>query len=348
MSNPFETMISFTCDYSEGAHPKILERLTATNFEQLPGYGMDPYCESAKEKIRAACGAPEAEVFFLVGGTQTNSTIIAAMLADYEGVVSAVTGHIGVHEAGAVEYTGHKVLTIPSHHGKVDPKELRDYLEAATTDPNYEHMVFPGMVYISFPTEYGTIYSKAELEEIHGIAAHYGLPLMIDGARLGYGLASPACDLTLPELASLCEVFYIGGTKVGCFCGEAVVFPRGNAPKHFYTITKQHGAMLAKGRLLGIQFDTLFTDNLYFEISRHAIDMAMQLKELLRQKGCTFFIDSPTNQQFIVLENKKIEELGKHIAYDPWDRVDADHTAIRLATSWATQPEQLEELKRWI
>lgn len=341
-------MISFTCDYSEGAHPKILERLTATNFEQLPGYGTDHYCESAKAKIRAACGTPEAEVFFLVGGTQTNSTIIAAMLADYEGVVSAETGHIGVHEAGAVEYTGHKVLTIPSHHGKVDPKELRDYLEAATTDPNYEHMVFPGMVYISFPTEYGTIYSKAELEEIHGIAAHYGLPLMIDGARLGYGLASPACDLTLPELASLCEVFYIGGTKVGCLCGEAVVFPCGNAPKHFYTITKQHGAMLAKGRVLGIQFDTLFTDNLYFDISRHAIDMAMQLKELLRQKGCTFFIDSPTNQQFIVLENKKIEELGKHVAYDPWDRVDADHTAIRLATSWATQPEQLEELKRWI
>ncbi len=341
-------MISFTCDYSEGAHPKILERLTATNFEQLPGYGTDHYCESAKEKIRAACEAPEAEVFFLVGGTQTNSTIIAAMLADYEGVVSAETGHIGVHEAGAVEYTGHKVLTIPSHHGKVDPKELRDYLEAATTDPNYEHMVFPGMVYISFPTEYGTIYSKAELEEIHGIAAHYGLPLMIDGARLGYGLTSPACDITLPELASLCEVFYIGGTKVGCLCGEAVVFPRGNAPKHFYTITKQHGAMLAKGRVLGIQFDTLFTDNLYFEISRHAIDMAMQLKELLRQKGCTFFIDSPTNQQFIVLENKKIEELGKHVAYDPWDRVDPDHTAIRLATSWATQPELLEELKRWI
>ena len=341
-------MISFTCDYSEGAHPKILERLTATNFEQLPGYGTDHYCESAKEKIRVACEAPEAEVFFLVGGTQTNSTIIAAMLADYEGVVSAETGHIGVHEAGAVEYTGHKVLTIPSHHGKVDPKELRDYLEAATTDPNYEHMVFPGMVYISFPTEYGTIYSKAELEEIHGIAAHYGLPLMIDGARLGYGLTSPACDLTLPKLASLCEVFYIGGTKVGCLCGEAVVFPRGNAPKHFYTITKQHGAMLAKGRVLGIQFDTLFTDNLYFEISRHAIDMAMQLKELLRLKGFTFFIDSPTNQQFIVLENKKIEELGKHVAYDPWDRVDPDHTAIRLATSWATQPEQLEELKRWI
>ena len=341
-------MISFTCDYSEGAHPKILERLAETNFEQLPGYGMDPYCESAKAKIRAACGAPEADVFFLVGGTQTNSTIIAAMLADYEGVVSAETGHIGVHEAGAVEYTGHKVLTIPSHHGKIDTGELETYLTAATTDPNYEHMVFPGMVYISFPTEYGTIYTKAELQEIRNITNRFGLPLMIDGARLGYGLMSPACDLTLPELASLCDVFYIGGTKVGCFCGEAVVFPRGNAPKHFYTITKQHGAMLAKGRLLGIQFDTLFTDNLYFEISRHAIDMAMQLKALLKERGCTFFIDSPTNQQFIVLENRQIEELGKHVAYDPWDRVDAGHTAIRLATSWATTPGQLEELRKWL
>jgi threonine aldolase len=341
-------MISFTCDYSEGAHPKILEQLAKTNFEQLPGYGMDHYCENAKAKIRMACEAPEAEVFFLVGGTQTNSTIIAAMLQDYEGVVSAETGHIGVHEAGAVEYTGHKVLTIPGHAGKIDPAELRAYLHATTTDPNYEHMVFPGMVYISFPSEYGTIYSRAELEEIHGIATEYGLPLFIDGARLGYGLASPACDVTLPELARLCDVFYIGGTKVGCFCGEAVVFPWGNAPKHFYTITKQHGAMLAKGRLLGIQFDTLFTDGLYFEISRHAIDMAMRLKTLLREKGCTFFLDSPTNQQFIVLENSKLAELGKHVSFDLWDRVDPSHTAIRLATSWATPPEHLEELKRWL
>lgn len=341
-------MISFTCDYSEGAHPKILERLAATNLEQLPGYGMDPYSESARARIRAACGTPDAEVFFLVGGTQTNSTIIAAMLRDYEGVVSPETGHIGVHEAGAVEYTGHKVLTIPSHYGKVDPAELEAYLTAATTDPNYEHMVFPGMVYLSFPTEYGTIYSKAELQEIRRISTRFGLPLMIDGARLGYGLMSPACDLTLPELAGLCDVFYIGGTKVGALCGEAVVFPRGNAPRHFYTITKQHGAMLAKGRLLGIQFDTLFTDNLYFEISRHAIDIAMRLKSLLREKGCRFFINSPTNQQFIVLENRQIEELGRHVAYDPWDRVDADHTAIRLATSWATKPEHLEELGKWL
>ena len=204
------------------------------------------------------------------------------------------------------------------------------------------------MVYLSFPTEYGTIYSKAELQEIRRISTRFGLPLMIDGARLGYGLMSPACDLTLPELAGLCDVFYIGGTKVGALCGEAVVFPRGNAPRHFYTITKQHGAMLAKGRLLGIQFDTLFTDNLYFEISRHAIDMAMRLKSLLREKGCRFFINSPTNQQFIVLENRQIEELGRHVAYDPWDRVDADHTAIRLATSWATKPEHLEELGKWL
>ena len=338
-------MISFTCDYSEGAHPKILERLAATNLEQLPGYGVDHYCESAKAKIRAACGTPEADVFFLVGGTQTNSTVIAAMLRDYEGVVSAETGHIGVHEAGAVEYTGHKVLTIPGHEGKIRPAELREYLHAATTDPNYEHMVFPGMVYISFPTEYGTLYTKQELQEIHAIAGEYGLPLFIDGARLGYGLTSPGCDVTLPELAALCDVFYIGGTKVGCFCGEAVVFPHGNAPKHFYTITKQHGAMMAKGRLLGIQFDTLFTDNLYFDISRHAIDMAMQLKEMLREKGCRFFLDSPTNQQFVVLENQQLAALAEHVAFDLWDRVDPDHTAVRFATSWATTPEQLAELR---
>ena len=341
-------MISFTCDYSEGAHPKILERLVASNMEQLPGYGTDHYCESAKVRIREACGAPDAEVFFLVGGTQTNSTVIAAMLNDYEGVVSAETGHIGVHEAGAVEYTGHKVLTIPGRQGKINPAELQDYLTAATTDPNYEHMVFPGMVYISFPTEYGTLYTKAELKIIHDIAGQFGLPLFIDGARLGYGLMSPACDVTLPELAQLCDVFYIGGTKVGCFCGEAVVFPRGNAPKHFYTITKQHGAMMAKGRLLGIQFDTLFTDNLYFEISRHAIDMAMKLKQMLQEKGCRFFIDSPTNQQFVVLENIKIKELSKHVAFDLWDRIDADHTAVRFATSWATPEEHIEELRHWI
>lgn len=341
-------MISFTCDYSEGAHPAILERLAATNFEQLPGYGTDRYCESAKARIREACACPDADVFFLVGGTQTNSTVIATMLRDYEGVVSTETGHIGVHEAGAVEYTGHKVLTLTSNHGKMDAGELRAYLSAAFSDPNAEHMVYPGMVYISFPTEYGTIYSKAELSEIHSIASEFGLPLMVDGARLGYGLASPECDLSLPELAQLCEVFYIGGTKVGALCGEAVVFPKGNSPKHFYTMIKQHGAMMAKGRLLGIQFDVLFTDGLYFEISRHAIDMAMKLKALLKAKGCIFFLDSPTNQQFIVMENKKLEEFGKHVAYDPWDRVDPDHTAIRLATSWATRPEALEELSKWL
>lgn len=341
-------MISFTCDYSEGAHPKILERLAASNFEQLPGYGVDHYCESAKEKIRAACAAPEAEVFFLVGGTQTNATVIAAMLRDYEGVVSVETGHIGVHEAGAVEYTGHKVLTIPGHQGKMDPMELASWLKAAATDPNYEHMVFPGMVYISFPSEYGTIYTRRELEDIHAVCQAFSLPLMIDGARLGYGLASPVCDLTLPDIARLSEVFYIGGTKVGCFCGEAVVFPRGNAPKHFYTIVKQHGAMMAKGRLLGIQFGTLFTDDLYFTISRHAIEMAMELKEMLRGKGCRFFLDSPTNQQFVVLENKQLEELSRHVAFDLWDRVDPDHTVVRFATSWATPRAHIDELRKWL
>ena len=337
-------MISFTCDYSEGAHPKILERLAATNFEQLPGYGMDPYCERAKQKIREACGAPEAEVFFLVGGTQTNSTIIAAMLADYEGVVSPETGHIGVHEAGAVEYTGHKVLTIPSHCGKIDPKELCDYLEAATTDPNYEHMVFPGMVYISFPTEYGTLYSRAELEAIHAVCRRYSLPLYVDGARLGYGLMSPACDFTIQELAGLCDVFTIGGTKVGALCGEAVVFPSGKAPEHFFTMVKQHGALVAKGRLLGVQFDTLFTDGLYFKIAQGAIDRAMELKRLFLDKGYELFLDSPTNQQFILLTPVAAQALEGKVAYEVWERLPDGRAVTRFATSWATTSAQIAQL----
>ena len=249
-------MILFRCDYAEGAHPEILKRLIETNFEQLDGYGCDPYTESAKRKILEACHCPEGEVHLLVGGTQTNSTVIAAMLADYEGAVAVQTGHIAVHEAGAVEYTGHKVLTLPQHHGKMDAGELEAFLAASAADPNKDHMVWPGLVYISLSTEYGTIYTRSELAELQAIAHKYGLPLFIDGARLGYALASPACDFTLADLAGLCDVFYIGGTKVGALCGEAVVFTK-KAPKHFFTTIKQHGALLAKGRLLGVQFDTL-------------------------------------------------------------------------------------------
>ena len=338
-------MISFESDYIAGAHPKVLERLVETNFEVLSGYGNDIYCKNAANKIKKACECETADVYFLTGGTQTNSVIISTMLSDYEGVVAAVTGHVSAHEAGAIEYTGHKVLTLPQHEGKINAKELAEYLYGFYQDQNHEHMVFPGMVYISHPTEYGTLYSKQELEQISQVCKEYNVPLFMDGARLGYGLMSKQTDVTLPDIARLCDVFYIGGTKVGALCGEAVVFTKNNAPKHFMTMVKQHGALLAKGRLLGVQFDTLFTDDLYFDISRHAIEMAERLKEVLREKGCTFYLESPTNQQFIVLENEKLKELEGKGGYSFWERTDDTHTVIRLATSWSTRLEDIEALK---
>ena len=337
-------MILFRCDYAEGAHPEILKRLTETNFEQLDGYGCDPYTERAKRKILEACACPDGEVHFLVGGTQTNATVIAAMLHDYEGAVAVETGHIGVHEAGAVEYTGHKVLTLPQHLGKMDAGELEAFLAAADADVNKDHMVWPGLVYISLSTEYGTLYSKAELTELQSVAHKYGLPLFIDGARLGYALASPACDYTLADLKDLCDVFYIGGTKVGALCGEAVVFTK-NAPKHFFTTIKQHGALLAKGRLLGVQFDTLFTDNLYARIAANAIERAQEMIAVLKEKSIPFFLESPTNQQFVILENAYMERLSREVGFDIWQPYDATHTVVRFATSWATTPEQILQLR---
>lgn len=336
-------MLSFTCDYTQGAHPAILERLFATNFQQEPGYGEDVFTASAREKIRTACACPEAAVYLLVGGTQTNSTIIASLLHDVEGAVAVETGHIAVHEAGAVEYTGHKVLTLPAHEGKMDASELKAYLERFYADGSFDHMVFPGLVYLSFPTEYGTLYSKAELKAIREVCKAYDLPLFVDGARLGYGLMSPACDITLEELASLCDVFTIGGTKVGALCGEAVVFP-GGAPKHFFTTVKQHGALLAKGRLLGIQFETLFTDGLYFSIARNAIDRAMELKQLFLSKGYELFLDSPTNQQFILLPKEAAAALEGKVAYEVWEYLPDGRAVTRFATSWATTREQLSAL----
>lgn len=338
-------MISFENDYIQGAHPEVLKRLTETNLEPLLGYGTDPYCESAREKIRRECGCPEAEIHFLVGGTQTNAVVIDAMLKGFEGVAAADTGHVAVHEAGAVEYTGHKVLTIPHHSGKIDPGELKEYLEGFYQDANHEHMVFPGMVYLSHPTELGTLYSRKELEEISHICREYEIPLFLDGARLGYGLMSSDTDVTLQDVAQLCDVFYIGGTKVGALCGEAVVFPE-KAPRHFLTSVKQHGALLAKGRLLGIQFDTLFTDNLYFDISRHAIERAEELKRVLQEKGCTFAWESPTNQQFVILEDSTVRRLKEHVVFSFWEKADETHTVVRFVTSWATRKEEIEELSR--
>ena len=338
-------MVAFQNDYIAGAHPEILKKLVETNLESLPGYGSDHYCDSAKEKIKAACGCPDAEVEFLVGGTQSNAIIVSTMIQEYEGVVAATTGHVSVHESGAIEYSGHKVLTVPPKNGKIEADSLRHFLEVFYADGTQEHMVYPGMVYISHPTEYGTLYTKAELEDIAAVCHEYKMPLFLDGARLGYGLMSYDTDVTLQDIARICDVFYIGGTKVGALCGEAVVFTKGNKPAHFENRIKKRGALLAKGRLLGIQFDTLFTDDLYFKISRHAIDMAEKMKAIVREKGYDFFIDSPTNQQFVILKNSDMERIAEKVVFSVWEPVDEDHTAVRFATSWATTDEDLAALK---
>lgn len=339
-------MLSFASDYTTGAHPEILRRLGETNLEPLCGYGGDAYCSSAAEKIRTAFGCPDGEVFFLVGGTQTNQVVISTMLQSYEGVVSARTGHVNAHEAGAIEYSGHKVIGLDGRDGKLSAKAVDDYVTAFYKDASFEHMVFPGMVYVSFPTEYGTLYSKRELEELHAVCRKHGMVFYIDGARLGYGLESRSNDVDPKDLADLCDVFYVGGTKVGALCGEAVVFTHGNAPKHFLTQVKQRGAMLAKGRLIGVQFDTLFTDNLYFDISRHAIDMAERLKDIFKRKGYPFFLESSTNQQFIILEDSRMEELSRSVQFGWWEKYDETHTVVRFATSWSTQEQDLEALER--
>lgn len=338
-------MLNFTSDYIAGAHPKVLESLLKTNMEPLTGYGSDKYCVSAKEKIAAACGG-NVEVEFLVGGTQTNQLIIDTMLKPYEGVVAATTGHISCHEAGAIEFSGHKVLQVPGKEGKVVIPSLKEYLEIFYNDDNREHMVFPGMLYISHPTEYGTLYTKAELEELAAICKQYNMSLYLDGARLGYGLMSKQTDVSLQDIAQLCDVFYIGGTKVGALCGEAVVFTKNNQPAHFDHLKKKHGALLAKGRLLGVQFDALFTDGLYEEIGRHGIDMAERLKAMLIAKGYEFFLDSPTNQQFVILENKRLEELQKEVLLSFWEKYDDNHTVMRFATSWSTTEADLAALEK--
>ena len=338
-------MISFESDYDNGCHEAILKRLLATNDERAPGYGLDHYCNAAKEKIRLACGKPGADVFFLVGGTQTNATVIDAMLHSYQGVLSVETGHINVHESGAIEFGGHKVLTLPSHDGRMDAGDLARWLHDFYADPTYDHMVFPGMVYITFATEMGTIYTLDQLRAISDVCRGYELPLFIDGARLGYGLMAEGCDVTLELLADLCDVFYIGGTKCGAYCGEAVVFPNphAHAPAHFFTIVKQHGALLAKGRLLGIQFDTLMKDGLYFKIARHAVEQAMRLRDAFVAKGYTMYSDSPTNQQFVLLDKGTIERLEKDFVFEQWYPV-GDMMNCRFVTSWATRADDVTAL----
>ena len=337
-------MVSFENDYVEGAHPAVLQRLIDTNRERLPGYGADAYCARAAEKIREACACDKADVSFLTGGTQANAVVLSALLHSYEGVVAAETGHINGHEAGAIEYTGHKILALPQQAGKFSPEALERFVAGFYADENHAHMVHPGAVYLSYPTEYGTLYTKRELEAIAATCRRYGMRLFLDGARLGYGLASVEADVTLPDLARLADAFTIGGTKMGTLCGEAVVFPSG-APSHFLTTVKQHGALLAKGRLLGVQFVALFTAGLYLEMGRHALEMAARMKAIFTQKGYPLQLASPTNQQFVVLTDAQAERLREHVAFSFWERLDGGRMVARFATSWSTTPEDLRLLE---
>ncbi len=338
-------MIYFNSDYLEGAHSAIMARLAETNMMQTIGYSEDEICTSARERIKAACQAPDADVHFLVGGTQTNTTVIASILRPWQGVLSAGSGHINCHETGAIESTGHKVITLPTDDGKITAQQIADYVEWHKNDESTEHIVQPGMVYISQPTETGMLYSKAELTAIYDICRAYGLPLFIDGARLGYGLVCDSNDVTLPELARLCDVFYIGGTKVGALFGEAVVIMNPALKKDFRFMMKQRGGMLAKGRLLGIQFDTLFTDDLYFKIARNAIDKAFQIRDIFVSNGYPLLFDSPTNQQYPIIPDDELAILGKEFGYEYWTRVDATHSGVRFCGSWATTQENVDALR---
>lgn len=337
-------MLSFLSDYTEGAHPKVLEHLMELNMVSLPGYGDDELTQAAKAKICAACGRDDLEIQFLVGGTQTNQVAIDSMLQSYEGVISADTGHINVHEAGAIEYSGHRVLPIPHVQGKIMAEDLERYMEAFVNDEVREHLVQPGLVYISHPTEFGTLYTRAELSALSQCCHKYGLSLYMDGARLGYGLMSPETDVTLADVVELTDLFYIGGTKVGALCGEALVFTKRNMPRHFLTSVKQHGALLAKMRVVSQQFDALFTDGLYFQISRHAIDTAMRIKRACLDKGYELLMDSPTNQQFPILSKEQMEKLRENVRFNLWQWMEDGRVAIRLATSWATRDEDVEAL----
>lgn len=338
-------MLSFENDYSCAATPEIIARLAETATNQYPGYGTDDVCESAKAKIREACACPDAEIFFLVGGTQTNQVVIDAITPPYAGVVAATTGHVNVHEAGAIEFTGHKVLTLPHHDGKINADELDEYCATFYADGNYTHMVFPGCVYISQATEYGTLYTLAELEAIRKVCTKYDMPLFIDGARLGYALTASGNDVTIEDIARLADVFYIGGTKVGALFGEAVVIMNPALKKDFRFIMKQRGGRMAKGRLLGIQFDALFTDDLYFKISRHADEMAYQIRDIFVSAGYPLLFDSPTNQQYPIMPDDELAELGKSFGYEYWERVDKTHSGVRFCASWATTQEHVDALR---
>ena len=338
-------MLSFESDYIIGAHEAVLSALVRTNGEVLSGYGNDIHTKAAKELIKAACGAPKSEVFFLTGGTQANQVVISTMLKPFEGVISAKTGHIALHEVGAIEFTGHKVIELEQSEGKLCARDVRAYLESFWADENNAMMVVPKMIYISHPTEYGTLYSLDELTSLREICDEYGLRLFLDGARLGYGLMSRHTDVSLSDVARLCDVFYIGGTKVGALFGEAVVIRSAALNRDFRYMIKQRGGMLAKGRLLGIQFDTLFTDDLYTKIARNANDMAYQIRDIFVSNGYPLLFDSPTNQQYPIISDEELAILGKNFGYEYWERVDETHSGVRFCGSWATTQEQVDALR---
>ena len=337
-------MYQFQCDYNEGAHPRIMERLLQTNLEQTVGYGEDHYCAAAREAIRKTIGRPDADVHFLVGGTQTNATVISSILRPYQGVLCASTGHINVHETGAIEHGGHKVLAVEARNGLLGSEQIRTAMQLHLAEDGPEHTVQPGMVYISFSSELGTVYSLRQLREISAACREYGLPLFIDGARMGYGLASEGCDVTLQDIAELADVFYLGGTKQGALFGEAVVILNETLKKDFRYYIKQNGGMLAKGRLLGIQFLTLFEDGLYFEVSQHAVNQALRIRDAFMAKGFEMPVQSPSNQQFPILDNETLRRLSEKFLFSVWQKVDDEHTAVRFCTSWATRPEAVDAL----
>lgn len=341
-------MIHFDSDYMAGAHPEILEALVCTNLEHTAGYGNDPYTAEAKALIRKAVGVDDAQVFFLVGGTQTNATVIDGILARHEGVVAADSGHIAVHESGAIEASGHKVLTLPHHEGKLRAEEVERYIEDFYADETYPHMVAPGMVYISQPTEYGTIYSLAELEALGAVCRKHAIPLYIDGARLGYGLKAEGADFTLKDVARIADVFYIGGTKVGALFGEAVVVTNPKLLRNLFPLVKQHGALLAKGRLLGLQFGVLFRDGLYERIGEKAVKHAITIRESFRKAGYEVVIESPTNQQFLRLPNEVIDRLRQDMSFDYWGSRGEKESIVRFVTSWATTDEDISRLQELV
>ena len=341
-------MFHFESDYLEGCCPQILEALQATNLEQTLGYGEDPHCAEAARRIRYVFDCPDADVHFLVGGTQTNVTVISALLRPHQGVLCAESAHINVHETGAVEHSGHKALALPAPAGKISAAQVRDALQAHYNDFSREHMAQPGMVYISFPTELGTIYTRQELEALHAVCREWEIPLFIDGARLGYGLEASGCNVLPKDLPRLCDVFYIGGTKQGALFGEAVVFSDTRLGEDFRYFIKQNGGMLAKGRLLGIQFETLMNEGLYFQLARHADRMADRVRAAFQRKGIPFLVENTTNQVFPVLPNEILPRLEEAFGFERWQTVDENHTAVRFCTSWATPQSAIDELETFI